>query len=841
MKRYRKSEARHRDNNLFKNNQKTFFRKLRTTASNGEPDRDITPKAEDTFSFWQNMWGESVGHKKAKWQRNEKQRMSRLKTMLNWKINEEEVKTALSRSLNWKAPGPDGLQNFWLKKFTGIHNHLAKCYNGILENPESMPPFLTEGITYLLPKENTNRADPANYRPITCLPTLYKLLTSIISRKIYQHLESNKLLDEEQKGCHKGSQGCKEQLIVDSIITNSVKQKKGSLCTAYIDYQKAFDSVPHTWLSEVLEIYGVENHVKGFLRYAMDHWSTNLQLSTGKGDVPVGDIKIKRGIFQGDAFSPLWFCLAVKPLTSMLNRQEKGFKLEQPGAQVSHLFYMDDLKLYAENKNHLHSLLDCVGKFSSDVHMKFGLDKCRISCMSKGEWVEHPGYEVNKQQGTIKGMAEEEKYKYLGYLQSRGIDDKLAKEMMSNNYILRVRAILKTELSARNKAKAVNIYATSVLTYSFGILKWTDTELKNLDIKTRKEFCKARAHHPHSSMERFHMPRSEGGRGIPSVTTRHHMQVKHLRDYFLQKAKSSEWVTSIMKADRNATPLKLSNTTYDPSSKILTNEQQLERWRSKALHGRYRNTLENSEINLQASLAYLQTGNLFAETEGFVIAIQDQVIATRAYCKYIMHEDVQNANCRMCGQKEEGIDHIISGCSVLAPKQYLDRHNRVAKIIHQALRQKYFGDEKQEPYYSYDPPPIRENQNCRLYWNRPIITDKPIPNNIPDIVLVLKSQRTTYIIDIAVPLPANLKKTHTEKISKYLPLADEIKSMWGMTKVIVVPFVIGATGEIPKTLNSSIDILDLNRDVYISIQKSVILDTCSIVRRILGQQEVEEK
>lgn len=159
----------------------------------------------------------------------------------------------------------------------------------------------------------------------------------------------------------------------------------------------------------------------------------------------------------------------------------------------------------------------------------------------------------------------------------------------------------------------------------------------------------------------------------------------------------------------------------------------------------------------------------------------------------------------------------------------------MAKIIHQALRQKYFGDEKQAPYYSYEPPPIREDESCKLYWNRPIQTDKQIPNNIPDIVLVLKAERKTFIIDIAVPLPANLKKTHTEKINKYLPLADEIKSMWGMAKVTVVPVVIGATGEIPITLNSSIDILDLHRDVYISLQKSVILDTCSIVRRILGE------
>jgi hypothetical protein len=63
-----------------------------------------------------------------------------------------------------------------------------------------IPMFFTEGITYR--KAKTKRtADPSNYRPITSLPILYKLMTSVISEKFSQHLEINNVLTEEEKEC----------------------------------------------------------------------------------------------------------------------------------------------------------------------------------------------------------------------------------------------------------------------------------------------------------------------------------------------------------------------------------------------------------------------------------------------------------------------------------------------------------------------------------------------------------------------------------------------------------------------------------------------------------------
>lgn len=663
---------------------------------------------------------------------------------------------------------------------------------------------------------------------------MYKLLTSIITKKIYAHLEANKLLDEEQKGCRQKSRGCKEQLIIDSIIMGDVKRRKSAIHMAYIDYQKAFDSVPHSWLGEILELYRIEDHICKFLMHAMKRWKTNLLLRTKNNIIKAGNIDIRRGIFQGDALSPLWFCMALKPLTTMLNKMGKGVNIGNSREKLSHLWYMDDLKLFATTKQHLKNLLECVGKFSNDIHMKFGLDKCRVNSIDKGKWEEHEGHNVNEWQGMVIGMERNEKYKYLGYLQSIGIDQKIAKETAIKTYMQRVKSILKTELSAGHTAKAVNTYATSVLAYTFGVIKWTRTELEDINTKTRKEFRKYRAHHPHSSIERFHIPRGQGGRGIPDVVERNESQIENLRQYFQHKAQSSHLYTEINKLDVGITPLQLSqagHTTRQTSDWI---QEKKELWKSKPLHGRHEAIIEETTINTEASREWLRQGYLFKETEGFLAAIHDQVIPTKSYRKRIQRENIQNIRCRMCNDKEESLDHIIAGCTTLAPKQYLDRHNRVAKIFHQHLLKLYMKIPITQPYYDYQPNPITEDDHCRIYWNRKIVTDRPIPNNIPDIVITLKEKRQTFIIDIAVPLPTNATKTYNEKISKYLPLADEIKELWNMERVTIIPLVVGATGEIPVKLINNIKKLEMPDTLYISIQKSVILDTCSIVRRVMG-------
>jgi len=126
------------------------------------------------------------------------------------------------------------------------------------------------------------------------------------------------------------------------------------------------------------------------------------------------------------------------------------------------------------------------------------------------------------------------------------------------------------------------------------------------------------------------------------------------------------------------------------------------------------------------------------------------------------------------------------------------------------------------------------NDNFKLHWNRSIITDKTIPSDRPDITLMIKKAKKTFLIDTAVPNTHNLAKTITDKQNKYQELANEICAMWKQNAVQVIPTVISSTGLIPKSLSRSLKRLNLHPNTYIQMQKSVILGTCSIVKNFLN-------
>jgi hypothetical protein len=83
---------------------------------------------------------------------------------------------------------------------------------------------------------------------------MYKMLTGIIARRISSYLEEHGTLPAEQKGCRSGSKGCKDQLLISKEISEDCKKRRRNLNIAWIDYQKAFHSVPNSWTEKPIEI-----------------------------------------------------------------------------------------------------------------------------------------------------------------------------------------------------------------------------------------------------------------------------------------------------------------------------------------------------------------------------------------------------------------------------------------------------------------------------------------------------------------------------------------------------------------------------------------------------------
>ena len=90
------------------------------------------------------------------------------------------------------------------------------------------------------------------------------------------------------------------------MIMREVKMRKRNLSMAWIDYKKAYDMVPHSWLIDYLETVGINEKIRRFLAESMKSW--RLQLTSGEENL--GEVNIRPGIFQGDSLSPLLFvCL----------------------------------------------------------------------------------------------------------------------------------------------------------------------------------------------------------------------------------------------------------------------------------------------------------------------------------------------------------------------------------------------------------------------------------------------------------------------------------------------------------------------------------------------------
>jgi hypothetical protein len=122
-------------------------------------------------------------------------------------------------------------------------------------------------------------------------------------------------------------------------------------------------------------------------------------------------IKINRGIFHGDSVSPLLFCIALIPLTLELNRSRCGYQVHGSERKISHLLYMDDLKLIG--KKELRDEIRIAKTFSNDIKMKFGLEKCAKILVRKGK-IQRKEHVEKKAEKEIKELETKKAYRYLG-------------------------------------------------------------------------------------------------------------------------------------------------------------------------------------------------------------------------------------------------------------------------------------------------------------------------------------------------------------------------------------------------------------------------------------------
>ena len=142
------------------------------------------------------------------------------------------------------------------------------------------------------------------------------------------------------------------------------------------------------------------------------------------------------------------------------------------------------------------------------------------------------------------------------------------------------------------------------------------------------------------------------------------------------------------------------------------------------------------------------------------------------------------------------MDHIVSGCEVLAKTEYISRHNNAEAYLHWSICKDH--DVKiTDNWYQHAPETVMHNKdnNITIMWDMPVNTDRTITANRPDIIVKDSVNSTCKLIDMSVPSDSNIALKKIVKKSKYKDLELEIQRMWDMI-TIVIPVVVGALGTV---------------------------------------------
>ena len=149
---------------------------------------------------------------------------------------------------------------------------------------------------------------------------------------------------------------------------------------------------------------------------------------------------------------------------------------------------------------------------------------------------------------------------------------------------------------------------------------------------------------------------------------------------------------------------------------------------------------------------WLRQGNFKRETESLQISAQNNAVRIN-HIKARIDKTQQNSKCRLCKDKDETINHIISECIKLAQKEDKTRHD---KEFHRDMCKKLKFDHTNK-WHIHNPASVQENNTHKLLWVFDTETDHLISTRRPDLIKIDKKKRVCKIIDFAVPADHRIK------------------------------------------------------------------------------------
>lgn len=381
----------------------------------------------------------------------------------------EEITEIIRNSKNSKAPGIDGIP-FELIKYGGerLIEEIHKLMRQIWKE-EKMPQEWDIGQIVTIHKKG-DQQNCRNYRGITLLNTTYKILSTILQRRVNNVVKDK--IGTYQCGFRK-NKSTTDAIHILKQIMEKANEYKMELEVLFIDFKQAFDSIRRSKLMRIMEEMGVTAKLRRLIMMTLN--ANKINIKTSKGDTEI--FEINKGVRQGDTLSALLFNITLEYTTRNIN---KG-TLRTRGGQI--IAYADDVVVITKRRDIMTKMLNEIITEGNKVGLKINNEKTKIMRLGK--------IKGDKQIKIGDKLFEEvDKFKYLGImLTNTGTrEEEIKEKIMATNRALHAnKKILKSKLiTKKTKIRIHESLIRPVMMYGAEVLTMTKADEENLRIAERK-------------------------------------------------------------------------------------------------------------------------------------------------------------------------------------------------------------------------------------------------------------------------------------------------------------------------------------------------------------------
>lgn len=261
-------------------------------------------------------------------------------------FSSEEIWLALSESSPLKSPGPDGLNIAWIKKLWPFISAEVKEFFDKFYSEGYIPQGANSSFIVLIPK----KSDPqgiADYRPISLINSIFKLLLKVLANRIKYKLDS--LISESQSAFVKGRNIGEGILSINELI-HHLQSTKAEGIIIKLDFAKAYDSINWGCLFHLMEVLGFGQKWVSWIRACL----SSTRMSVLINGAPTKEFSPHKGVRQGDPLAPYLFIMVAELLSRLLSKAREagwieGIQVSSDSEAMTHLQYADDTVLIIQN------------------------------------------------------------------------------------------------------------------------------------------------------------------------------------------------------------------------------------------------------------------------------------------------------------------------------------------------------------------------------------------------------------------------------------------------------------------------------------------------------------